>query len=155
MAFTIELYKVNDPVDCVNKTIGESTLIKTVTGSPIEEEEILNPSFLIDYYQQLLECNYVYVPLYKRYYYAQVTTENANNIRIDCSVDVLQTYWGEIQEQDFILIRSSNFESPTYVQDTILPVDDERIKHTLNIEFNTIHDSGNRAVATYYMLNTL
>jgi hypothetical protein len=117
------------------------------------------PTFLVNYNDSLLECNYCYVAKYKRYYFCKPTTENGNNIRIDCSVDALRTFWSELAEQDMTLIRSTSFEKPTYVQDTSLPVDDERILKGVSMEFDSIHNGGNigqySTVGWYDIINTV
>lgn len=155
MSFAVEFHKISDPVNCVNKTVDNSTLIKIVQGDPIEDEDILNPSFLLNYYPELLECNYCYIAIYNRYYFCSVVTENANNIRVNCDVDALTTYWNQYNEQDMTLVRSTSFEKPTYVQDQMLPIDDERMYDILVQEFDSIHNGGNRSVDSYIILNSV
>lgn len=159
MSILVQFHKIHDPINCVNKTVDETTLIKTVSGEPIEDEDLSEPTFLVNYNDSLLECNYCYVAKYKRYYFCKPTTENGNNIRIDCSVDALQTFWSELAEQDMTLIRSTSFEKPTYVQDTSLPVDDERILKGVSMEFDSIHNEPvlgqYSAVGWYNIINTV
>ena len=156
MSFTVDFHKITDPVNCANKTVDNSTLIKSVNGELIEEEDISNPSFLVNYQESLLECNYCYIAKYKRYYFCRPVTENGGNIRINCAVDALRTFWDEYSEQDMTLVRSTEFGKPNYVQDSILPVDDGRIWKTVSIEFNTIHgDSSLRTTGSYIVLNTV
>ncbi len=159
MSISVQFHKIHDPVNCVNKTVDETTLIKTVNGDPIEDEDLSTPTFLVNYSDALLECNYCYIAKYKRWYFCKPTTENGNNIRIDCSVDALQTFWSELAEQDMTLVRSTSFEKPTYVQDTSLPVDDERILKGVSMEFDSIHNDAiigqYSAVGWYDIINTV
>ena len=159
MSISVQFHKIHDPINCVNKTVDETTLIKAVNGEPIEDEDLSTPTFLVNYSDALLECNYCYVAKYKRYYFCKPTTENGNNIRIDCSVDALQTFWEELAEQDMTLVRSTSFEKPTYVQDTSLPVDDERILKGVSMEFDSIHNDGNigqySSLGSYDIINTV
>ena len=156
MSISVEFHKIHDPINCVNKTVDETTLIKTVNGDPIEDEDLSEPTFLVNYNDALLKCNYCYVAKYKRYYFCKPTTENGNNIRIDCSVDALQTFWAELAEQDMTLVRSTSFEKPTYVQDEALPIDGERILDCLTKEFDSIHQATNaREIDDYIIFNTV
>ena len=156
MSISVQFHKIHDPVNCANKTVDETTLIKTVKGEPIEDEDLSTPTFLVNYNDSLLECNYCYVAKYKRYYFCKPTTENGNNIRIDCSVDALQTFWKELAEQDITLVRSTSFTAPTYVQDESLPIDGERILDCLSKEFDSIHKATNaREIDDYIIFNTV
>lgn len=156
MSFIVDFHKITDPVNCANKTVDSSTLIKSVSGVLIEEEDICNPSFLINYQDSLLECNYCYIAKYKRYYFCRPVTENGGNIRINCAVDALRTFWDEYSEQDMTLVRSTEFGRPTYVQDSLLPIDDSRISKSVSIEFNSIHQATDeRRTAVYYVVNTV
>lgn len=151
MPMSVTFGTTTDPVFCVNK---DYTTIKTINGNPIEPENILYPTFLVDYDDDLLDCNYCFVSAdtFNRFYFCRVTTENGNNLRIDCSVDALQSWWHEFQNDPMTIIRSSSFNVPTYVQDGMLPVDAQRIEHTYVMEFNSIHDAGSRNVDYYDVL---
>lgn len=150
MAVTLDLYNITDPANCANKSIPDTSL-KTITGNPIEDEEILNPTFLINYFSELLSCNYckvTYPDQTVKYYFVTVTTENGNNLRIDCTMDYLMTYWDEIKNTPMTVVRSTSFGKPTYVIDNLLPVDNSRVI-TKVLPFNTIHTD------EYVVINTL
>lgn len=157
MALEVKFYKITDPIFCANKTVNNSNLIDTIEGNPIEAENILYPSFLIDYYPKFLDCNYCYIKDWgDRYYFCKAITENGGNIRINCSVDALTTYWkkNEIQTTPMTIVRSTSFGRPTYVPDALLPVDNSRTLPAKVMTFNTVHNTG-KYVVWYDIMNTL
>lgn len=160
MSLKVKFYNNTDPVFCANKTLNDSTdlLVPEIEGVPVEAEILLYPSFLVDYNENLLSCNYAYIADWgNRYYFCQVTTENGGNIRIDCAVDALTTYWKkeEIQNTPMTIVRSTSFEKPTYVGDGMLPVDNERLLKTLVMDFDTIHDDGSGNADFYDIMCTV
>lgn len=152
MSLTVNFGTTNDPVHCVNKTY---TLIKQVVGTPIEAENVLNPTFLLDYYSNLLDCNYCEITDWNRFYYCKVVLENGGNLRVMCNTDTLKTFWDTIKIQPVTIVRSSSFERPTYVQDGMLPVDQSRTLPPKVIYFDTIHNDTHGNADCYDVLNTI
>ena len=79
-------------------TVGFFYIATSIAGDPIEPEDILYPTFLVDYNSSLLECNYCkvdYTETFSRYYFCSVSTENGGNMRINCALDAVKTYWEE------------------------------------------------------------
>lgn len=159
MAISVTFGKTTDPVNCANKTY---TSIKTISGVAIEPEQILNPSFLVNFDAKLLECNYCEITdwatpqgeSFNRFYFCKVTTENGGNIRINCTTDPLRTFWDEYKTQPMTIVRSTSFGAPTYVQDGMLPIDAERTSLPQVIYFSSIHETSG-AVDCYDVVNTI
>lgn len=98
----ISLYVNTSDKRVVNKSI---SLLKTVTGSLKTDCNLLTPQLEISYDSGLLACNYVYIPAFNRWYYASLTT-STQRIIIDCTVDVLKTYYDSIKNNTCIVKRS-------------------------------------------------
>lgn len=75
-----------------------------------DETDILNPSLtLASNMDWVGQCNYIYIPALKRYYYVS----NISSIRdglwgVNCHVDVLMTYRPWILEQTGVIERQEN-----------------------------------------------
>lgn len=100
---TITLYKNTSDNRVVNKSL---TLVKTVTGDLKTDCSVVEPQLEIDYDSGLLDCNYVYIPAFNRYYFAKLTT-STQRVIIDCKVDVLKTAYDYIKNNDCIVRRSA------------------------------------------------
>lgn len=76
----------------------------------------------IGVYGYTLDINYIYIPLYKRYYYVDKYEITANNMtRLYCSVDSLMSYKDYINNLYCNIIRQENIQS-TYIIDNNLPI---------------------------------
>lgn len=83
-------------------------------GTLKSETSVLNPSIIIEATNPSI-YNYMYIPLFHRYYYITDITSIRNNLwRITGSVDVLMTYSNEIKEIP-ILIESAENTQESYV----------------------------------------
>lgn len=79
----------------------------TLTGQIKNECNVLTPTLIIN--ANVFDSNYVYMPLFKRYYFITSFTRLDNNrLEISCSVDVLMSFKTEIKNYDVIATRSSN-----------------------------------------------
>lgn len=89
---------------------------------PTDAVDIERPSFIIRYSADLIDCNYIYVPEYKRYYYAWITTKPGNEAIINCVSDPLKSFWDYIKNCDALITRSESVGAPTMYPDNMLPV---------------------------------
>lgn len=87
-------------------------LLKTYQGNLRDECNVLNPSIMIadpDIENLVGEINYLYIPVFKRYYYVTGITNIRTGLwRFDCRVDVLQTYKEQILQQTAVISRQEN-----------------------------------------------
>ena len=120
----ITLYTTADDVRKVNKALNT---VKSVTATPTEPMNVLTPTLIINYDNNVLSANYVYIPALNRYYYIDnMDLLKGNRLLLTCRVDVLKTYAAALTDCDCIVTRSESVGTPTEVPDKNLPVDPNR-----------------------------
>lgn len=100
--------------DYLYKNISE---LYTANCTLLQPCDILQPHFILQYQPQLASCNYVYVPEFRRYYFASVQIENGGRAVIYCNVDPLQSWQREISNL-YVNVSNSENSQRTYVPDT-------------------------------------
>lgn len=93
--------------DAPNKIDKEFTNQFTVSGTLRKSTSIVNPSIDIEI-ADLSQANYVYIPLFHRYYYITNITVTVNGLwQVDLSVDVLKSFAPFIKNLSVILSDST------------------------------------------------
>jgi hypothetical protein len=127
--FAINLYKNSAESMRVDKS-NYLTLVSTINGTLREEASLINPIITIQY-NDVPNFNYIYIPIFNRYYYIEEIINIRNNLwEIHMAVDVLMSYKTQIKQQTAIVERQQ------YRRNTLL-VDNE-IKPTVNYYSNII-----------------
>lgn len=86
----VTVYNNSSSNNTVTKTL---TQIKSVTAEFYEESTIIDPVILLDYDAALFASNYVYIPMFNRYYFIKnVDIYNGRQLRLQCHVDVLMSF---------------------------------------------------------------
>lgn len=132
MAFNIVLYySYSDP-----KTVGKELVEgPTISCRPTESVDILNPSFVIDYNESYLNYNYLYCPLFQRYYFINdKVIDIGKKIVFNCNVDVLESFKIGILRSSGTITRASSLSAPTDIPDEKFPVN-PNIKEMLSMTF--------------------
>lgn len=117
---TLTFYNISDAPNVVNKTIGEGVTIDTV--HPVENCDMLNPSFILNNSTAATTYNYVYVSAFGRYYF--ITGRQlirGSRVLINCAVDVLYTYSASISNCIGTITRSENPKSKN-IHDSKFPL---------------------------------
>lgn len=78
------------------------------------------------------ECNYMYIPKFRRYYYADVSAMVGDMLEIGGNVDVLMTYANQLRALNVTIVRQENMFNDFFV-DQQLP-----IRQTKTIQFAKI-----------------
>ena len=103
---TIELYKISDISNKINKSIGSPAA--TLTGTLKDDCELLNPVIRIER-NGAPDYNYAYIPEFSRYYFMDPPKAVHNNIwEIKLHVDVLYTYRQGILTAPCVVAKSSS-----------------------------------------------
>ena len=117
--FSIELFKNSSESNRVDKT-NYIELIDVISGVIREQSSILNMVLTIEY-DKVPNFNYVYIPIFNRYYYVDDIVSVTNKLwAISLSVDVLMTYKTDILNQTAFITRNEK------VYDEYL-IDDKRL----------------------------
>lgn len=184
------LYKYDGLEDKVGKTL--SKYILDIFGSLREGTSLLSPSILIEsgnytrivtddkkrvgylkdniftfitnnQLEQLLQCNYCYIPEFKRYYWvSNIISVRSNLWRIDLNIDVLNSYAEEIKKQECYVSRNEyNFdykqEDPLLVYSNVVNnyIYEPDKGELVNFEFDvTNSDSGTIKNCTVTVINS-
>ena len=89
----------------VGKTL---TNVRDISGELKEACDIINPVIIISG-ENLSSYNYLYIPVFNRYYFITDIKVIRNNLwEISCHCDVLETYKNEIKNQKAIVARQEN-----------------------------------------------
>lgn len=107
MSFDITLYTNNSEPEKIGKDLTE---LETYSGVLREGTSILNPVFLIEGdITDFIECNYLYVETFGRYYFITNIESVRNNLfQISARVDVLETYKDQIKANEALIFRQEN-----------------------------------------------
>ena len=121
--FDINLYTNIAENNRVDKT-NYITSIGTLQGVLRDECSITDPSIIIQS-DILPNFNYIYIPIWNRYYYVnEITSVRYGLWRISLHVDVLMTYKVDILNLNAIIDRQE-FKYNRYITDRLLPVSNE------------------------------
>jgi len=104
----IKFYKISDDRRKVFKTLNASTLVKTATGDIKSDCSIMDPIIEMSFDIALLQCNYMYIEDFGRYYHITNIETGAQRLFIHAHVDVLQTYSREIVELTCVIERQQD-----------------------------------------------
>lgn len=137
----IKIYNNTSEKVKVGKTL---TNVRDISGELKEACDIINPVIIISG-ENLSSYNYLYIPIFNRYYFITDIKVIRNNLwELSCHCDVLETYKNEIKTQKAIIARQEN-EYNLYLNDPEWKVYTN--KQVLTKTFPTgFRDTGN-----YYM----
>ena len=125
---TITLYKnISDP-RYLHKGL---TLIADLVSCQITEDcSIVDPVIKIGLLSAYINCNYVYIPNFHRYYYVtRKTILNGEFIELTLHVDVRMSFKSQILNSKIIVDRSGSNPDP-YVTDSMVTTRDSILTYT-------------------------
>lgn len=114
----VKFYTNHSNRNVVNKNIDQ---IKSKTLTFKDKVEILNPIIKVAYDSDILNCNYLYITEFNRYYFVQKTDLVNQMMIFYCHVDVLQTYKNKLKECQAIAARNGEAYD-AYLTDTEYPI---------------------------------
>lgn len=133
---TISLLRTADDPRKISKSF--STIAADIPCKPAEPFSILQPRIIINYTAAYAACNYVYIPEFSRYYFAELTLLSGRELQLNCKIDVLTSF--DLSDVEIMCVRSGS-TGVTYVPDNKLPVDTSRF-YTVGIKFpNSIENT--------------
>lgn len=114
-------YTNNSDTNISNK-VESLVYINTYTVDPYNAVDIERPSFIMDYNSSLVNCNYIRVPDFGRYYFVTGKVNKGGQIILECLSDPLTSFINNIKSCDITVLRSSSVGAPTMYEDNKLPV---------------------------------
>lgn len=162
MSFTAMLMKTtSDPATLIKSFDVEfSYPVSSIT--PTESCDILSPTFILNYDAKYSNCNYISVgaPFNRSYFITDMKIDIGKKIVINCSVDVLETYFNEILEIQGYIVRTGHAASMNrFLSDNNIPIKTKTI--TDNFPFDktpfTVYDKGNAmaGITKNYLLTVI
>ena len=118
---TVDLYNTTDDPRKIGKTL--TTIATGITCKPSQPFSILTPRIILNNTAGYTACNYVYIPDFSRYYFAEINMLTGVEIEIVCSVDVLNSY--DLSNVPILATRSES-AGVNFFPDRQLPVDPSR-----------------------------
>lgn len=135
----LNLYQNTAENNKVDKT-ASLTSVGTICGVLREQCSVINPSLTIEY-DDVPEFNYVYFPLFNRYYFVTNITSIKNGLwQIDLSVDVLMTYKDDITQQTAFIERSESTYDVDKVDDLVSYDYDKTISYIAGTDLLNLFD---------------
>lgn len=110
------------------RTLNKSpVLYKTVNASLYDECDILNPRLKIEYFEDIPNINYMFIPHFRRYYFVKSTTMSGGAAIIDGESDPLMSHLNAIQDLAAICVRDSRLNQKgssrsSWIEDPQLPL---------------------------------
>lgn len=126
----VQFYYNQSDARVINKNI---TGGETFEGQARDEVDVMNPSILFDT-PDILRYNYCYIPEFQRYY----DIINRNCYReglweITCSVDVLMSFRGDINQLNVVVDKQSMLENGNeYIDDSSLVAENVMFQQVYN-----------------------
>ena len=130
MSFTLILGNTYDDPIVMNKTFISSS---TITISPLDTVDILNPYIILDYSSNIMGYNYAKIPEFnERYYFVKAELLISGRIGLTLTVDSLMSWYDRglggsgIKDITTTIVRTGGIDKPTYVEDGLLPIEPKR-----------------------------
>lgn len=133
----VQFYNNKSANNVINKDI-------TAIGQPIvcnifEECNILRPTLLINYTDDLIKANYCYIPKFDRFYYMGTPTiYDGNRLKVDLKSDPLNSFWNSFRGSICQAKRSTNKYNKD-IEDTTRTYKPQPIYNPIsvgNVQFN-------------------
>lgn len=142
----VRFYNNSSDNDEVHKNISQ---IQTAQCEIFQECSIQAPVFLVTMSDALINCNYVYVPKFHRYYYVtDMQIYDGVKVKVSCKVDVLMSFWDSFKNSSVIAERSSSNYNK-YLPDNMIPFSSKMRYEVRRLPFTfTPTESGNHYLLT-------
>lgn len=130
---TVTLYNITDDPRKLTKTLpnpSESpTEAKTYnTVDALDIVSVVNPTLILSYDGDYIDCNYCYVHEFGRYYFCKTSVDTGGRLVLTCTVDPLMSFADDIKECKACITRNE-YTGIGYVVDNKLPVDPNRFTY--------------------------
>lgn len=133
-----------------NRVVSKSlTAVKTLAAEMYENCSVTDPVILAAYDSALFTANYMYIPLFGRYYYIKdIQALNGRQVLIMGHVDVLMTYAAQIKSLTGIIDKNTGTGSTSmYINDGSYVTEQKTFTEVINFS-NGFNDEGEYILIT-------
>lgn len=104
----IYFYNCMDDHRKVHKTLNNTNLIDTLSGTIKDNCLISDPVIEVAYSANLMNANYMYIPEFGRYYFIKSIETGMQRLFISAHVDVLMSFEGDIDKLTCVIERQED-----------------------------------------------
>lgn len=141
----IKFYYTNSPSNKIGKHLDAEV---TFSGSLRDTSKILNPEVMIET-NSLNGFNYVYIPLFNRYYFIrEIESYRTNMWIVKLEVDVLESHKAGILNLDCIIEATENYMANDYLSNSESWVTEVKAKTDILSFSNGLLNSGEYILIT-------
>ena len=103
----IRLLKTSDDKRKLNKTY--SIIKDNIPYNKMDRTDIINPTYNVEFFDNIYNTNYLYDDTTKRYYYVNnIEMDSGGRVNLYCDVDVLMSFATEIKKVTATVDRNEN-----------------------------------------------
>lgn len=144
MSYTVDLYTNTSDPNQFRKAIAFRSSATCDFKSSMDVE---NPTVYIAADDSYADVNYLYIPAFKRYYFAKCIGGTSQTLTFECISDPLMSFRAGILSSPTIIARNS-YHYDKYLPDGEMPVESRTIRSTFKFPNNHFDGSGNCYVLT-------
>lgn len=149
----INIGTVIDDIRKVNKSF---TISDTIDNAEIfTESDLLTPQLIVSRARYNPTYNYIYVPVWGRYYYISDVAFDGQKTILNCKVDVLMSFKDSLKNCTCILSRSGGLSKATYIPDKAIPLTGKAETRYITFPNQIPRDNGNNFVLITSAPNSL
>ena len=148
MSYSVNLYKNSSDANYFNKALTTMATVDCDFKQPIDVE---NPTIYINASADYDKVNYIYIPEFRRYYFAKCIGGTSNTLTFECISDPLMSFKGAILNSPAVIARNP-WHYDMYIHDPKLPVEARSYRETIKFTTNSTAFSGSN---NCYILTTI
>lgn len=127
MSYTVQLYKNSSNPNVLNKSISLQATVTCEFKAPMDRER---PTIYISATDAYDGVNYVYIPEFGRYYFANCIGGTSQTLTFECLSDPLMSFKSGILSSPAVIARNP-WHYDKYIHDNRLPVESRSYRSTI------------------------
>lgn len=147
MSYSVQLYKNSSNPNVLNKSISLQATVTCEFKAPMDRER---PTIYISATDAYDGVNYVYIPEFGRYYFANCIGGTSQTLTFECLSDPLMSFKSGILSSPAVIARNP-WHYDKYIHDDKLPVESRVIKSVINFPQTGLFSGDHKC----YILTTL
>lgn len=147
MSYTVQLYKNSSNPNALNKSISLQATVTCEFKAPMDRER---PTIYISATDAYDGVNYVYIPEFNRYYFANCIGGTSQTLTFECLSDPLMSFKSGILSSPAVIARNP-WHYDKYLPDNRLPVESRTVRGTFKFPNASLFDGSKNC----YILTTI